>query len=317
MCNNGHLLCRITKSGYSEEYMGYCKCDLCGENYLVGDEHPAYNCHECQYDLCECCYGKFEQVLEKRAQIVADATVVGEEEEVAAVDAVEVEVETPVFKKYGKAVEKKNIVFRTGYRDANPVSRLLYSWFWRMISSLKQNNNVMTEEMLEDMRLSEDETEKYLGHFQSRLDEGDKALTQQEQRGIISPAQRKEKFYYIVRNAVWSTFGKDFMIGAVFCFCGEVCAIGFTAYLAVLVNFLKRDNTTSLEACQQVVIFGMLMFGSVFCRNYYTFFGYTNSVRIRKILIASLFNKISKLSMKSLTSTNSGKLITIVNGDIK
>jgi ABC-type multidrug transport system fused ATPase/permease subunit len=42
-----------------------------------------------------------------------------------------------------------------------------------------------------------------------------------------------------------------------------------------------------------------------------------NAVRIRKTLIAAMYSKVSKLSMKSLTETNSGKLITIVSGDIQ
>ncbi len=42
-----------------------------------------------------------------------------------------------------------------------------------------------------------------------------------------------------------------------------------------------------------------------------------SAVRIRKTLIAAMYTKVSKLSMKSLTETNSGKLITIVSGDIQ
>lgn len=39
-------------------------------------------------------------------------------------------------------------------------------------------------------------------------------------------------------------------------------------------------------------------------------------VKIRKILVSSLYDKLGKLSMKAITSTNSGKLITLVSGDI-
>lgn len=38
---------------------------------------------------------------------------------------------------------------------------------------------------------------------------------------------------------------------------------------------------------------------------------------MRKTLVASMYTKISKLSMKSLTQTNSGKLITIISGEIQ
>jgi len=37
---------------------------------------------------------------------------------------------------------------------------------------------------------------------------------------------------------------------------------------------------------------------------------------MRKVIIQSMYHKISKLSTKSLTETNSGKLITIISGDM-
>lgn len=36
----------------------------------------------------------------------------------------------------------------------------------------------------------------------------------------------------------------------------------------------------------------------------------------RKVLVAAMYDKVSKLSMRSLTETNSGKLITLVSADI-
>lgn len=45
--------------------------------------------------------------------------------------------------------------------------------------------------------------------------------------------------------------------------------------------------------------------------------GFRSSVAIRKALTAAMYTKISKLSMRSLTETNSGKLITIVSGDLQ
>lgn len=38
---------------------------------------------------------------------------------------------------------------------------------------------------------------------------------------------------------------------------------------------------------------------------------------MRKTLINAMYLKISKLSQKSMTETNSGKLVTIVSGDIQ
>lgn len=40
------------------------------------------------------------------------------------------------------------------------------------------------------------------------------------------------------------------------------------------------------------------------------------AVKMRKALVSAMYDKVSVLSMKSLTETNSGKLITLISADI-
>jgi len=40
------------------------------------------------------------------------------------------------------------------------------------------------------------------------------------------------------------------------------------------------------------------------------------AIRIRRFLVAALYDKTIKLSVKSMTETNSGKLISLINGDL-
>ena len=40
------------------------------------------------------------------------------------------------------------------------------------------------------------------------------------------------------------------------------------------------------------------------------------SLRIRRLLCAALYDKVVKLSMKSMTETHSGKLISIISADL-
>lgn len=40
------------------------------------------------------------------------------------------------------------------------------------------------------------------------------------------------------------------------------------------------------------------------------------SVKMRKTIISAMYDKVCLLSIKSLTETNSGKLITIISGDV-
>ena len=86
--------------------------------------------------------------------------------------------ESEPVKKYGAAAGKKPPVFRKSYKEAGCCSKILYNYAWFMIDSMRKNGNVMTEEMIEDMRLNENETEEYIEYFQKLLADGDKALSE-------------------------------------------------------------------------------------------------------------------------------------------
>ena len=44
-------------------------------------------------------------------------------------------------------------------------------------------------------------------------------------------------------------------------------------------------------------------------RNFYIYYGYIMALEIRKLLISALYDKLNKLSMRSLTETNQSRLI--------
>ena len=44
--------------------------------------------------------------------------------------------------------------------------------------------------------------------------------------------------------------------------------------------------------------------------------GYISTIKLRRIILAALYDKVIKLSMKSMTMTNSGKLISLISGDL-
>lgn len=84
-------------------------------------------------------------------------------------------------------------------------------------------------------------------------------------------------------------------------------------YLAV---YIVKEEQDMLEAAILVAIFSVsILLGSLF-RNFYIYYGYVMSLEARKLLIAAIFDKVGKLSMRSLTETNSGKLISLVSSDI-
>jgi len=83
-----------------------------------------------------------------------------------------------------------------------------------------------------------------------------------------------------------------------------------------LADYLTKPGNDIKEGSVLVALFSVsLLMGSVL-RNLYIYFGYVMSLEARKMLIAAMFDKVSKLSMRSLTETDSGKLIILVSSDI-
>ena len=51
-------------------------------------------------------------------------------------------------------------------------------------------------------------------------------------------------------------------------------------------------------------------------RNRYVQEGFIASIKFRRTLVAALYDKVVKLSVKSMTETNSGKLISLISADL-
>ena len=65
-----------------------------------------------------------------------------------------------------------------------------------------------------------------------------------------------------------------------------------------------------------VVIFFIAQLSASLIRNRFVMNGFAISIRVRKLLVGALYNKTIKLSIKSMAETNSGKLISLINGDL-
>jgi ABC-type multidrug transport system fused ATPase/permease subunit len=83
-----------------------------------------------------------------------------------------------------------------------------------------------------------------------------------------------------------------------------------------LLIYINTPDEPITKGVWLVVVYSLAILIATFFRNYYIFKGYVVAVRMRKTLVSAMYDKVGVLSMKSLTETNSGKLITIISGDI-
>ena len=119
-----------------------------------------------------------------------------------------------------------------------------------------------------------------------------------------------------MRGALWDTFKWQYILSSIYCYFGEAFGIGYTTMLIYLIGYLKEPGRDIKYEITLAGLFGIFMLGQVMFRNAWMIYGGIVAIRIRKCMVGSMYNKVTKLSIKSLTETNSGKLITMVGGDL-
>lgn len=87
--------------------------------------------------------------------------------------------------------------------------------------------------------------------------------------------------------------------------------------LILIINYIVDDDMEVKWGIIYVCIFTLLMFLSAYFRNRFIFEGYNTSLHLRKTITHALYNKIERLTVKSLTETDSGKVISIISGDLQ
>lgn len=185
---------------------------------------------------------------------------------------------------------------------------MLFSFGSELISSIEKGDGGMKAEFIEDMKLEDDETETFVERFAEHLARRDK-----EWRDLAAPGVGYTK---VMRSALWDTFGGMVTLSSILFFIADVCGMCYIAMVLMLTNYLKNPDTFIEEGVLYVAIFALLMFSSAIARNHFYYIGVRCSITMRKTLISALYSKVSKLSLKSLASTNSGKLITLVSANL-
>ena len=108
----------------------------------------------------------------------------------------------------------------------------------------------------------------------------------------------------------------QFLFNITNCLLAETCAIFYSYFIGNMIQFLVDPNIEKKYGFIYVGIFFTAQMSSNVLRNRFVMHGFENSIRVRKLLIALLYDKTIRLSVKGMTETNSGKLISLINGDL-
>jgi ABC-type multidrug transport system fused ATPase/permease subunit len=188
-----------------------------------------------------------------------------------------------------------------------------------MIFTANRNQGKIKDEELLDIAECEDETDMVTLKFKQHLDDFHATWTASQDLKLQKNPSYKvpsAPWHYFVMRAILKTFMRELAVASFYAVLAEGIAVTYVYFLYFLFEYIKDPSIPYTTGIWMVVIYGLAVFSSAICKNYYIFLGYNLAVRLRKAVVSSMYDKIGKLSSKSLTETNSGKLITIISGEL-
>jgi len=120
----------------------------------------------------------------------------------------------------------------------------------------------------------------------------------------------------ICRNAVLKVVWFDVAYVAVVNFLSDILTLFYIYWTQKIIKWIIDPLATKKDGAILCAIFSSAALVSCILKRSIVTNGLILGLKVRKILISAIYDKLGKLSMKAVTSTNSGKLITLVSGDI-
>lgn len=199
----------------------------------------------------------------------------------------------------------------TSKSRANCCSKFTYWYSNTLIDSVALNGGKLEECMIEDMNDNPDRDRQLLLKFQERLQ------SSYERWKMRNPGREPtDEWYGFTKSAISAALGCEFFTVTFFVFLSEGLTLGSLFMIKLLAEYLEEEGHDIEKAVILVSVFtGSILLGTLF-KNFYIYYGYTMALEFRKLLVAAMYDKVGKLSMRSLTETNSGKLIALVSSDI-
>jgi len=100
------------------------------------------------------------------------------------------------------------------------------------------------------------------------------------------------------------------------CIVSEGTSLFYSYFIGNMIRFLQDPKIEQRQGFVYVGIYFAAQLIAVVMRNHFVMNGFGISIRVRKLLVGALYDKTIGLSVKSMAETNSGKLISLINGDL-
>ena len=122
--------------------------------------------------------------------------------------------------------------------------------------------------------------------------------------------------YIVIRGVCWDIMKWDVWFSVSHCMLSELLAIFYSYFISYMITYIRSKDRKVSEGIRLIAIFAAAQLLAQLFRNRYILYGFESSIKLRRLLVGALYDKVVRLSMKSMTETSSGKLISLISADL-
>ena len=130
----------------------------------------------------------------------------------------------------------------------------------------------------------------------------------QKKNGV---AEEDIDWYSVLKWAIIWLLAPNFFRHMFFAVLAESIAVFYADFVGKMIEYIEDPEADPKYGIIFGVIFCSAQLVALILRSYVYDMGVVLAIRLRKVLVAALYRKTIHLSMKSMTETNSGKLISL------
>jgi hypothetical protein len=142
----------------------------------------------------------------------------------------------------------------------------------------------------------------------------EKYLEEEETR--LKTRSKKVGYNKILLKGILKIIWPDVLEQVVLITISEGSAVFYSYFIKYIIAFIRDEVAPVSQGIKLIVLFFFSQLVGQTMRGRYMFGGWHLSIKVRRLLVAGLYNKVVRLSVKSMTETNSGKLVSLISADL-
>ena len=110
---------------------------------------------------------------------------------------------------------------------------------------------------------------------------------------------------------------KEIALASLLMTVSNLCGLAYAFYIGTIISYLgyQEQHSSYSTIAQHFVLLTVLAYFNALFRNHSYLVMLRCLYRVKKTFASAMFDKVSKLTLQSLTIANPGKLISIVSSD--